>query len=303
MAAKQAKAQIAYRVAGLPPRQAAQGYGKNPNTGAGAGVFSGGQKPTTIGNVTGQYVPGQMQQFGHNVGSPAVQAALTGHAPAAPVSPAAPGGAAPPNPGGEPRDGTYASTIAQNIFTRTQGRAGLERSDKRIGEDRTSALAQVARNYALQRQNINEGSNKEGLFYSGVLGKRLGDASSVNRDQNLSIDRPADRALEDNQTARTDLDTQYGKQDVYDSNVDPRTAYGLSGASAYDQAVGRFAASNPVPPQTSAAVPEGTPGPPNMVMPGMNLGNIRIDQNPGSASVQAAISAYNNAQAAKKKKK
>lgn len=167
--------------------------------------------------------------------------------PAAPAAPAAPG-AAPATPGaasGDPmakyKDSSYFSAIAQNIAKRTGGLAGLQESDSRLKADNATALQRLARNYAGQRQNLTEGANKSGLFYSGILGKRLGDAETNYTDQRGDINNTMSRQLIDNEAQRKGLLEQYG-------NPADASDYGLAGGDQLAAAGQRYQQQNPVPP-------------------------------------------------------
>lgn len=152
-----------------------------------------------------------------------------------------PGAPAPPvDPMAKVKDSGYYSNLAQGIANRTTGLAGLNLSDQRLGEDRDTSLGRLARQFAQQQTNIKQGSNKQGLFYSGQLGKRLGDAETVYKDQTTDINLNAARGLENNQGTRDSLTRQYGDP----SNPED---HGVGGMTALSDAAGRYQQQHPVP--------------------------------------------------------
>jgi catechol 2,3-dioxygenase-like lactoylglutathione lyase family enzyme len=164
---------------------------------------------------------------------------------AAGASPAAPAGP-PVDPLGKVKDSGYLAEVAQGLLNGRTGLAKLQLRDTRAGEDKDTALSRLARNYAGQRQNLNEGANKSGLFYSGILGKRLGDAEVSNRDQQDEIGHNYTRLLEDDQIDRGALKTQYGDPDAPKDQYG-NADYGITGQTALANATGRFQLANPTP--------------------------------------------------------
>lgn len=229
MAAKKTPmtAQIAYRIANVP---GAVGTPIKPNPG-GAPMGTGGMSTSGLQN----------QQAWLNVlGNEKSKAAARAPAAAAatPGAPAAP--AAPEDPMAKYKDSTYFSAVAQNIAKRTNSLAGLQEGDSRLKQDTATSLERLARNYAGQRQNLTEGANKSGLFYSGILGKRLGDAEVGYNDQVGDVNKNMTRGLFDNEAQRKGLLEQYG-------NPADANDYGLSGAGLLAEAGGRYQQSHPVP--------------------------------------------------------
>lgn len=118
----------------------------------------------------------------------------------APTPPSAPGAAAAapggaPAPGGFIPDAEYLAAAAQAAFQRNQQ---IEQLNTEGANDKTNfntAITRLLTDVPKQRQAIREGANKEGLFYSGQLTKRLGDY---------------EQAL---QRSQDDLNTGYGQRE------------------------------------------------------------------------------------------
>jgi hypothetical protein len=97
----------------------------------------------------------------------------------------APKAGAPPvaSPPGQPQqpgtpfvpDAQYLAEAAQRQFDRTQAMTALTSQGTTDKGDTSEALRRMLAKAPEERQGIKEGSNRQGLFYSGQLGKRLTD--------------------------------------------------------------------------------------------------------------------------------
>lgn len=92
-------------------------------------------------------------------------------------TPAPAGGApAPAKPATtDPRDPTYWAQRAKLIFQRDQEVNRLTREQAYSDQDFTEALRRRAEDKPKQVQSIREGANREGLLFSGQLGRRVGE--------------------------------------------------------------------------------------------------------------------------------
>lgn len=95
--------------------------------------------------------------------------------PAAGRGGAAPGAAAAPGPAPFIPDAQYLAAAAQAAFQRNQQIEQLTQEGATDRTNATTALNRLVADAPQQRQGIREGANKEGLFYSGQLTKRLAD--------------------------------------------------------------------------------------------------------------------------------
>jgi hypothetical protein len=113
---------------------------------------------------------------------------------------AVPGGVAAPS-GGTPTpapftpDAQYLASAAQAAFQRHQQIEQLNQEGANDKTNLTTAINRLLGDVPKARQGINEGANKEGLFYSGQLTKRLNDY-----EQQV-------------QRAQDDLNTGFGQRD------------------------------------------------------------------------------------------
>lgn len=115
------------------------------------------------------------QQYRH--GTPALRAAVAPPRPTAPAAPAAPAaGATPPAaPAQIIPDAQYLAGLAQKQFERT---TAINALNSQTDDDKTTtaeAIRRLLQRVPDERRQISEGANRQGLFYSGQLGKRLGD--------------------------------------------------------------------------------------------------------------------------------
>jgi hypothetical protein len=249
-------AQVAYRVAktmGLnQPGGGPSPVGSTPlgpTFGNAPGAFAGQGGLTTPAG--GPINPGDTQESFQNLAAwIKVRARAQERQKAQGVTPPAAGGAAAaPGAGAAPgevdplaavkADPGYVNQLAQNTAQQTFGLEGLATSDRSIAQGRDTSLSRLTQQYAQQRDNISTGANKQGLLYSGVLGKRLGDAEQGFQQTTGDIRHNAENALAQNAHQRDYLKTQYG---------DPTSGdYGLAGNSALTQYTEKYAQEHPVP--------------------------------------------------------
>lgn len=101
-------------------------------------------------------------------GTPQPQAAAPAAGPAA-------GARLPVKAGAIVPDAQYLAEAAQKAFLRTQQLGALTQESQDDKTNTQTAINRLLENAVSDRVKINEGANKEGLFYSGQLTKRLGD--------------------------------------------------------------------------------------------------------------------------------
>jgi hypothetical protein len=118
------------------------------------------------------------QAIGDNVPHPA---------PVAPVAPAAPPGTAPSKL--DPRDSQYFSQIAKLRFQQGVGIRDIEQAQGWDDEDLTTSLERRGRRLPEDTLNAKNNANKAGLFYSGALGKQLGDINTTYTDDVADINK------------------------------------------------------------------------------------------------------------------
>jgi hypothetical protein len=194
--------------------------------------------------------PGQVQ-----AGAPGVPPAAAAPAPAAPAP------APPPDPNAvDPRDSTYGvgltgllgqvQTQRQRVATDgARDQQGYDENVKTLAAQRADALVQTK-----------EGSNKQGLLYSGILGKRNGE-----------VNGQYDAQGQANLTALNgrNADRQAQLQDIGELVADPNSPYGYSatgnaGLSFYNLLSGaadRRIAAMPGDPLVPTTTPDAGPAP------------------------------------------
>jgi hypothetical protein len=188
--------------------------------------------PLTGSQTTAQYKAGLTSAF-----APIAARLLGGHQGAAAPAAAAP---APPAAAPDPRDSTFNTSVAGLLFNNRNQRQDLETQNGQQAEDFNTMLARMADNRAQDLLAQNYAANKQGLFYSGQLGKRRDTVEKGYDQQKQDAQTAYDRGVQARAEALNRLGT---------ITEDPNTAIGLSGtgeaglslADFLNQAVGRQA--------------------------------------------------------------
>jgi hypothetical protein len=123
------------------------------------------------------------------------RAAVPRHAPVRPPTMGQPPAASPP---GQPQeagatfapDAEYLAAAAQRQFERSQALQGLTTQGSTDKADTQEAIRRLTSAAPEQRQGIKQSANKAGLFYSGQLGKQLGnfEADLTQRQGDINLD-------------------------------------------------------------------------------------------------------------------
>jgi hypothetical protein len=237
---------IAYNAAGQPIGFVPQG-GKPP---AGA-VRVGSSWATALRLLAAGPAKGVPGQFTYAPGA----AAPGGGAPASAAAPAIP----------SPLDSQYGSDVAGILFGNKNQRDDLSRQQAQGTEDFNTMLARMADARAKDLQAQNYGANREGLFYSGQLGKRR-DETNKGYDQQQ---QDAQTSYSRQQTALQQALDRLGTVSADSSSPLGYAGTGQAGldiANAYSGAIGRQAAAdqNYIPPAAAApptAAPAAAPRP------------------------------------------
>jgi enamine deaminase RidA (YjgF/YER057c/UK114 family) len=170
---------------------------------------------------------------------PAAPAATAPVAPGA--APATAAAAAPPPPAApDPRDSTFNSGVNGLLFNNKNQRADLTHQGEQATTDFNTMLARLAENRANDLLAQNYAANKQGLFYSGQLGKRRDTVDKGYTQQQTDAQTAYDRANAARQTALDRLG---------EFTADPNSPTGYSGtgqagldlSDLLSQAVGRQA--------------------------------------------------------------
>jgi hypothetical protein len=187
-------------------------------------------------------------------------AAPGGGAPASAAAPAAP--AAPPV-APSPLDSQYGSDVAGILFGNKNQRDDLSRQRSQGTEDFNTMLARMADARAKDLQAQNYQANREGLFYSGQLGKRRDETSKGYDQQQQDAQTSYDRQ----QTALQQALDRLGTVSADASSPLGYTGTGQAGldiANAYSGAIGRRSVLDqgytpPAPAAPAAAAPAAAP--------------------------------------------
>lgn len=76
------------------------------------------------------------------------------------------------------KDSTYNTALANLLNQKTQGEAQLETAGRRAVQDRDQNLGLLKEGRGKARTQTTQSANSRGLFYSGILGKQLGDVDT-----------------------------------------------------------------------------------------------------------------------------
>lgn len=137
---------------------------------------------------------------------------------------------APTAPGKDPstdsswQDSGFNSTIANLLSQRDQGRSALVAAGRRAAEDRDRNTSLIGEGRAKAKTATTQSANKSGLFYSGTLGKNLGD-----------VDTDYDRRTTDTNTAYT-----RGEEDRAAASAGLDSAFNQAQQAAAQQAIDRW---------------------------------------------------------------
>lgn len=155
--------------------------------------------------------------------------------PATPAAVAAPAAAPPASPNGDistadPRDATYGAGLAALLGQVQNQRQSLQAADATDQQGFTENLGRIAKNRSGSIHDANVTSSHQGLAFSGILGKRVGDTNAayddqVNQNRSALTARQAQRQLQ--------------LQEIGNLTADPNSPYGYSatggaGMSFYD---------------------------------------------------------------------
>lgn len=100
-------------------------------------------------------------------------------APSAPGAPAPSAPAAPSAGGGELADDAQAAAArAQALFERSQRISALQQQGSDDATDLAEAVRRMREQQPKDEQSAKESRNRQGLFFSGILGKQLGDIAT-----------------------------------------------------------------------------------------------------------------------------
>jgi hypothetical protein len=157
----------------------------------------------------------------------------------APWAPAVAATAAPSAEAFEPAtDSAYGSAIAQLLANKNAAETNLVAAGRRAAEDRSRNLGLLTEGRSKSKTAVTQSANKSGLFYSGKLGKDLGDVDTDYSRRENDVNTAFGRGEEDRAAQLANLTSAF--------NASQRDAY----QSAWERYIGQAAASDT--PSTSA---------------------------------------------------
>lgn len=180
--------------------------------------------------------------------------------PFAPTGSSAPaiGTPAPSIPPSDPRDAQYFNDVAKLDQYYSTQKSNLTASGEELARNLTKNNSLLAEQQPKDQLSAKQNANKAGLFYSGALGKNLGDIaqSYARRRSDLQTDFESNRGKIDR--SLTDLNANYGPSGLMRNDV---LQAGIARATANDQAnaMALAASQSAAPAAGPAAAPAAAP--------------------------------------------
>lgn len=109
------------------------------------------------------------------------------------------------------QDSGYNSTIANLLSQKDQGKAALVAAGRRAVEDRDKNVGLLGESRVKQKTATTQSANKSGLFYSGTLGKNLGDVDTDFDRRTGDVNTAFARSEEDRAAQGAGLDTSFNQ--------------------------------------------------------------------------------------------
>lgn len=122
------------------------------------------------------------------------------------------------------QDSEFNTTVANLLSQRDQGKSAIVAASRRAAEDRDRNIGLIGEGRGKAKTAATQSANKSGLFYSGTLGKNLGD-----------VDTDYNRRVADTNTSYT-----RGEQDRAEQDRGLGTAYDQAWLAAAQQAQSRW---------------------------------------------------------------
>jgi hypothetical protein len=125
-------------------------------------------------------------------------------APAAPAAPRDYAAEAAANPDVW-KDSTYNTALANLLNQKVQGESQIETAGRRAVQDRDQNLGLLAEGRGKAKTQTTQSANNRGLFYSGILGKQLGDVDTDYGRREGDVNQSFTRGEEERATSRSSL--------------------------------------------------------------------------------------------------
>ena len=119
----------------------------------------------------------------------------------------------------DPRDASYGAGLAALLGQVQSQRQALQAASETDNQGFNENLGRIAKNRAVSLDANQTNANRQGLFYSGILGKRQGDTNAQYDDQ-INQNRAALSGREAQRQAQL--------QQIGDLTADPNSPYGYS---------------------------------------------------------------------------
>lgn len=109
------------------------------------------------------------------------------------------------------QDSGYNSAVANLLAQRDQGKSALLAAGRRAAEDRDRNVRLLGEGRGKQKVASRQSANRSGLFYSGTLGKNLGDIDSDYDRRNEDVNTQFTRAEQDRVVADAGLEGSFNQ--------------------------------------------------------------------------------------------
>lgn len=109
------------------------------------------------------------------------------------------------------RDSDWSTAMANLLNADQTGRSNLDTADRRAKGDRDENVSLLAEGKGKSRNATTQNANNQGLFYSGILGKRLGDVDTDYGRRTADVNKAFTQGTQDRATAHTNLGSTYAQ--------------------------------------------------------------------------------------------
>jgi hypothetical protein len=107
------------------------------------------------------------------------------------------------------KDSTYNTTLANLLSQKSAGETTLDAAERRASEDKSKNLGLLQEGRGKSKAQTTESANSRGLFYSGALGKQLGEVDTDYGRREGDVNTAFARGEEDRASSRSGLQTAY----------------------------------------------------------------------------------------------
>lgn len=136
------------------------------------------------------------------------------------------------------QDSAWSNAVADILKSRSEGTAAIDTAGRRAAEDKDRSLGLLGEAKGNALKSTTRGANRQGLFYSGILGSRLGDVEQDYGRRNTDVLSAFQRGEEDRASARTGLTSSLDEAERRARDEAVNRAMNRAGTAPVDEAAG-----------------------------------------------------------------